>query len=295
MVWTGFGQDSRKAARVYVHIAALRRPLALGVFERKLALDLVCDRLLDLGRKKNWTAGVRGKVGAVIRSLLVSGLETRSDKIVRQPKRGAWVDRVRREVTAVVSIPRIARPAPRIAHRRSPRVIRPPVEGRSVVAIRPITFQKNSTVRIPLIIGSIGAATIDVSPAGKLMTAIHERPLDITISPAIGDDPRVVHTLYHNSARTAREMDDRHIARVHFADAAVPSEAGLGAVMPPIDLYLAVGSPRDAGTNAGNVTSRSACFACFSALAGGVGSPGVAGRASYSSIAGRVCSGGIAG
>jgi len=72
------------------------------------------------------------------------------------------------------------------------------------------------------------------------MTSIKERPLNVAVSEPIYDYSRAVLPVDDYRTRTAWTMDDRHVARVNFADRTVMAEARFGTVASPIYLRLAI-------------------------------------------------------
>jgi hypothetical protein len=53
------------------------------------------------------------------------------------------------------------------------------------------------------------------------MVAKNERPLDITMSEVIDDDARVIWPFDYGVTEAATIMDDRHVMRMHFTNAAI--------------------------------------------------------------------------
>ena len=101
-------------------------------------------------------------------------------------------------------------------------------------------MERDSPVTVPPIVKSIRPATVEVCAVSELMTPIKERPLNVAMAEPIYDYSRAVRPVNDDRPRTARTMDDRHVARVNFADRTVVSEARFGTVASAIYLRLAI-------------------------------------------------------
>src|ERR1700690_77657 len=143
----------------------------------KLRFHFVGDLLLHLWGERYLATSAFVRSGLVIRycrcgisvgvsrgPCLIGSLEIRGPQIVGQPQSRSCIDGGRRKVVAIIPIPWCRSPSPAVRHRRCPRIVGPPVKGRSVVDRRNI-----AVISVPVVvIASIGirvtVATIIVAP-----------------------------------------------------------------------------------------------------------------------------------
>src|SRR6202050_4887135 len=123
------------------------------------------------------------------------------DQIVGEPERGRGIDRVGREIPAVVSVPRSTAPSPAEVNRRYPRVVRPPVIP-GMEKIRVIVTVIRMTVPVVAAIdpGPVAAVIIVRPRIIGTSAARHVSPLYIASMPSRAHDARPVAFPYNRAA-----------------------------------------------------------------------------------------------
>ena len=119
---------------------------------RDLRLHFICDRRLNF-RRERYLAASRRRSATIAGHLIIRRrgivcalgccvgfrlrrirrLQIRRDQIVGEPESCRRIYGIRREISAVVSVPGRAAPSPSVVNRRCPRVIRPAVVARAEI------------------------------------------------------------------------------------------------------------------------------------------------------------------
>ncbi len=180
-------------------------------------MHFVGDLLFDFGsdRRVSGFGGSRfGRRGQVRR------LQGLGNHIIRQPERRARVDRKRREIDAIISIPGVAYPTPTIGNRCGPRVINPSIVCGRVVVCGRINAQWNSIPDIGLVETVIGDPVHVVRPLNERCTAVAVGTLNIAAIP-VGYDNRVIRPLPYHGSDPPRSVTDIHALGVNAANLAM--------------------------------------------------------------------------
>ena len=149
-----------------------------------------------------------------VRPRLVSRLQRIGDQIVRQPERRARVNRIRREIGAVVSIPRTAAPTPAVRDGPCPRVIRPSIESRPVVGAREVRIHVDAVEVIASVEGVIVVTVGIVGALGVFVAIIPIGVLHIAVAPVADEDAGVIAALDDHDAGSAEPVVDIHAVPV---------------------------------------------------------------------------------
>src|ERR1035441_7390644 len=96
-------------------------------------------------------------------------LQILRDDVVRQPERGAGVDRVRLKVAAVVAVPGTASPSPTKGDGSRPGIVCPSIEAGAIVDARRIDIQTQPAEAIAAVIAVVFMAMVVVGPPRKVV------------------------------------------------------------------------------------------------------------------------------
>src|SRR5262249_11793115 len=156
------------------------------------------DLPLVIGRS-TWTgAGLQvvvrcNLVGRVLGIGLIGCAQAGGDQIIRKPERRRRIHGIRTVVCAVVAVPRITRPSPRVINRCRQRIVSPSVVDRVVVVGRIVAIVGTSAVVVPAVdAGAIGAVIVVGSRVVGTPTTDYVGALHVSTAPSIGEDAGTV-------------------------------------------------------------------------------------------------------
>src|ERR1700733_1010718 len=200
------------------------RRLRSCLFGSQLGLYLIRNGLLHF-RRQRYTAATASTTRILLRAGIalrrrgigvgrclrfIRCLQVLADYVVRHPQSCGGVGRIRIEVKAVVSEPGFSAPPPRVNYGRSPRIVGPAVECRTVVVSRHVAvIVAAMVVAAAVSICIVVAATVVRAPHIPVPVASAVATFAVPAVPPGVDQPAASRTPRFDSGSSVRATSDR--------------------------------------------------------------------------------------